>query len=132
MHYQSYGSTQKTNQKSWAIHPVWRGIGCILMVIIPFMSYAAAVILLDENRKRGWFDIPAEIRAIPVPDFISRTLPAWVASDFYAKILMAVFLALVIFGLLTVFYSFAYRLGGGYRLSPMDAPPIRRKTKRSR
>lgn len=127
-----YRTSSVTPEEKREIHPIWRGIGCILIVIIPLMAYASAVLLIDENAQRGWFRIPPDINNIPIPAFLATNLPGWIVNDFYAKLLVAFLFALIFFALFTVLYSFAYRLGGGYRPSPVDAPTEKRKTKRSR
>jgi hypothetical protein len=45
------------------IHPVWRGIGCVLMVLIPFVSYFAAVQIISMRNQWKWVIIPEEIIA---------------------------------------------------------------------
>jgi hypothetical protein len=115
-----------------AIHPIWRGIGCILAVIIPLMAFAAAAILMDANAQRGWIEIPRDLERLPDLTRLAGSLPDWIIVDFYAKLLVAVAITLLLFGILTMIYSLVYRMGGGYRPSPVDAPPIKKKTKRSR
>lgn len=129
-----YGSTSSTElqQQKSAIHPVWRGIGCILVVIIPLMSFAAAAILMDANAQNGWVEIPSDLERLPDLGALSGSLPDWIIVDFYAKALVAVLFSFLIFGAFTIVYSLAYRMGGGYRPSPVDAPAVRKKTKKSR
>jgi aerobic-type carbon monoxide dehydrogenase small subunit (CoxS/CutS family) len=43
------------------IHPVWRGIGLILAVIIPLGSYLVASLLLSNREKYPWLIIPEDI-----------------------------------------------------------------------
>lgn len=124
-------STQIQKEKS-AIHPVWRGIGCLMVVIIPLMAFAAAAILMDANAENGWVEIPRDLQRLPDLDRLAGSLPDWIIVDFYAKVLVAVVFAFLLFGVFTVIYSLVYRMGGGYRPSPVDAPPIRKKTKKSR
>lgn len=132
MNRRGYGTSTEIQEEKSRIHPIWRGIGCVLLVIIPLMSYAAAIILIDANSERGWFEIPRDLRRLPQPTDLIPSLPGWLANEFYAKLLVAIFFSLVIFGIFVIFYSLVYRMGGGYRLSPVDAPPIKRKTKKSR
>lgn len=113
------------------IHPVWRGIGCLLVIIIPLMSYAGASLLLDANASQGWITIPREVSA-PLAIAPLGPIPAIYEELFFAKLLVGVFVALVIFGLFTVLYSIVYRAGGGLKPSPLDAPPPRRKARKSR
>lgn len=36
------------------IHPVWRGIGCLMMIVIPVISWAATLALLEYGKKQAW------------------------------------------------------------------------------
>jgi len=132
MNRREYGTSTEIQMEKNRIHPIWRGIGCVMLVIIPLMSFAAAIMLIDANSERGWFNNPRDLHRLPQPSGIFASLPAWLINEFYAKLLVAIFFSLVFFGIFVVFYSMVYRMGGGYRLSPVDAPPVKRKTKRSR
>lgn len=80
-------------------HPVWRGLGFILMAVIAVMSYAGANILVEANKTKGWIQVPVEIQG-GVP---------W-APDLYAELITAVFLTFIGFGILTIVYSILYRI----------------------
>jgi len=42
-------------------HPIWRGIGCILIIVIPVFSFFAASLLIDNRQYFSWIIIPQEI-----------------------------------------------------------------------
>jgi hypothetical protein len=120
--YEKYKPTQYSSGRPWEIHPVWRGIGCILMLLLPVLSYAGADLLLDENLRQGWVRVPAELaRTVGVPGI--GPVP-----HLYANLLLALVLAFLGFGLLVSFYTLVFRvLGAGPpKLGPQDAPPARR------
>lgn len=48
-----------------AVHPIWRGIGCIFIVVIPAISYLMSSILINNRAAIPWFDIPQEL-IVPV------------------------------------------------------------------
>lgn len=107
------------------IHPVWRGIGCIMMFLIPLVSFVIAHELVMGPLLAY---IPRElsaslpVRIPPIPDAYF--------FFFFAKILVACVIALLVFGLFTIVYSLLYRAGGGMRRSVVDAPPPMRSTRR--
>lgn len=106
----------------WKIHPVWRGVGCILIVLAPVLSYAGGVLLVRENFKQGWVAIPPELaRFVQIPN-LGRVY----AADVLASLILLVIAA----ALLTVLYSIFYRLFGPPRYGPLDVPPIRYKKRR--
>lgn len=99
------------------IHPIWRAIGCILMVIFPVLSYAGAVILVRENFSRRWVPVPVELTGSFILPYLGRV--------FYIDIAMTVLLLIVGFSLLMVFYAIISRLIGPPRYGPYDVPPPR-------
>ena len=111
--------------RKFEIHPIWRGIGCLLLLIIPVISYAGAVLLVEANQANGWLPISGELaRTIVVPGLGP-------VRYLLANLVVTVLLSLIGFGLITVLYMFAYRIMGPPQLGPLDAPPIR-KTRRRR
>lgn len=43
-------STRRRTGRSlfpWEVHPIWRGIGCVFMVLIPILSFGVADVILD-------------------------------------------------------------------------------------
>lgn len=85
-------------ERQSGVHPVWRGIGFLLMGLISVMSYAGANLLVEANKARGWVEVPPEIQG-GVP---------W-APDLYAEIIVGFFLALLGFGVVTIIYSMVYQ-----------------------
>jgi hypothetical protein len=79
-------------------HPIWRGIGFLLLGLIIVMSYAGANLLVEANKTRGWVAVPEEIRG-GVP---------W-APDLYSELIVAFFLMFVAFGIIVIVYSIIYR-----------------------
>ncbi len=132
MNRRGYGSNANTTDNADEIHPIWRGFGCVMLFLIPVMAFAAAVSIIDLNAERNWFDIPADLNRLPDLNKLITGLPAWIVDDFYAKLLVAVVFAVLFFGIFVIIYSLVFRMSGGYRPSPLDAPPQNRKTKKSR
>ncbi len=124
--YEKYNPRDRQSKRSSEVHPIWRGIGCMMMILIPILSYAAATLLVQENIKQRWLPIPKEYaQAVTIP--IVGTYPY-----LYANLLVTVGLSLIGFGILTALYSLIYSLFGPSRYSPLDSPPIRSKPERAR
>jgi len=100
----------------WTIHPIWRGIGFILGVLIPFLGYQAGKLLVQANRERHWLAIP--------PNLIG---PAE-NPDLYLNIIAAIVCSLAMYAVLAWFYLILYDLLGypSRRRTPLDVPPPRR------
>lgn len=126
--YDKFSPRDRIQQRPWDIHPVWQGIGCVMMVLIPIMAYAGAVLLVQENINQKWFPMPAELlKTVAIPNLAS-------VEHLYANLLFAGVLTLLGFGLLIALYSFVYKIVGPPQYGPLDAPPAnyRFKTKKRR
>jgi hypothetical protein len=115
--YGQYSRRPPQKQRPWEIHPVWRGIGCLLMVLIPVISYAGAVLIIRENLIRGWLPIPAQLASRVILPYVGGV------PYFFATLIVAALLTLVGFGLITALYALIYGLVGPSRYGPLDAPP---------
>jgi hypothetical protein len=109
-----------------AVHPIWRGIGCLLMIIIPLMSFAASTLLAKTSMVKRYFPMSPEIATrVNVPGFGSQPL-------LYLMVITAIVTVLGYIAL-TIAYAFVFRLGSGSRYGPLDVPPIKnRKVRKSR
>jgi hypothetical protein len=119
------------------IHPVMRGIGCILFAIVPPLSYGTAVLLVNYGISQGW-PIPPDWLGTPaIPSWLLALrglMPIynWIylQTNLTANIIFAIAVAVVVFGILSMLYGFLYSLAGPSRYGPTDEPPIRRRVKR--
>jgi len=101
-------------------HPIWRAIGLIMAVLIPIISYAGALVLLDLNGQRHWMMIPADLVASGADPLL------------YIKIGLTVFIAMVLYAIFLLINFMAYSVFGPSRYGPMDAPPQAYKKRRRR
>jgi len=135
-----YGVRQISAQEKprpWDVHPLWRGFGCIMIILVPIVSYAGAVLVI-ENELLTQLGVPLSydlIRPIsivfssPLPEFLPFSVNTQV-EHLYGNLAVGVILMMLGFGLLMVFYSIMFRMMGPSRLGPLDAKPIRRSRKR--
>jgi len=126
--YGKYKSRPEIEERPWQIHPIWRGIGCIMIILIPVMAYAGAYMLVEENAKSGWipesFWAPSLMNPVTIPT-TSITIP-----HLFGTLTLTVLLALVGYGVMMVFYALVYSALGPPRLGPLDAPPERPRMKK--
>jgi len=122
--YRSY-TRQEVKEKPWDVHPIWRGIGCILIILIPLMAYAGAVVLIQENIENKWVGLPPELTGSYVIPYLGFNIN-------FGVIAATLLLMFIGFGVLVIVYSFMYSLIGPARYGPLDAPPIKRKPRKRR
>lgn len=108
------------------VNPVWRGIGCLLMIIIPIMSFAVAILLYQAKIPQEYFPLTRDLANMTYIPVFNVTIPL-----FYVLIVTALvtFLGYIA---LTVVYSLVFRVGSGSRYGPLDSAPIKRKVRKSR
>ena len=56
-----YSREVKKDDNKKRTHPIWRGIGFVLITVIPLISYAASTILVDNRSKLKWLVIPEDV-----------------------------------------------------------------------
>lgn len=126
----------KPKERPWKIHPIWRGIGCMILVIIPILSYAGAVTVVRANFQNRWLSVPPEMAGWINFASIYQYLPFLrsfflsLGRIYYLDIIMAVLFMMVGFGLLTLLYSMLYSVTGAPRYGPTDSPPIRKSPRK--
>lgn len=116
---------QQSAARPWKIHPIWRGIGCLMLILIPVMAYAAADVFLQYAPSWGLFPRTAEIYGNINLDFI--VLPISLGQALFTVLFMVMG-----FVLFTTAYAFIYGVAGPPKYGPTDAPPPRRVKKRRR
>jgi hypothetical protein len=118
------------------VHPVMRGIGCILMIAVPILAYGISLVLVDYGVKRGWPIPPAWFGPLTIHPLLWKVqglqsilqfLEA--QPDLEAHLAFTAVIVLVIGGIMTLFYGWVYAIFGPPKYGPQDAPPIRKKVK---
>jgi hypothetical protein len=109
------------------IHPVWRGVGFVMMILIPVISYAAAEVLLDLNGKNNWFPVPSDLVARR-GDFLYNLFPDPMIQ---IKLIIMIALAVILFALFTwVSFLVIGTFGMTERNDPYYVAPVRRRRRR--
>jgi hypothetical protein len=134
--YSSY-SHQKEKPRNLGVHPVMRGIGCIMIILVPILAYGAAVLLVNYGFSHGW-PIPPNWYGPPTIHPLLLRLqglrPIWdflvQQNNLTANLIFAVAITVVIGGIMSMIYGYMYTLFGPPRYGPTDVPPIRVKVKR--
>lgn len=97
------------------MHPIWRGIGLILMVILPVGSYLFATMLIENKDRFSWVIIPTDIVLNRYPKD-----PLILVRLLYALIILFAVAAVLAF-----FTFLMSSLFGPSKYDPYDAPPER-------
>jgi hypothetical protein len=122
--YGSYMVQKPRVDENRKIHPIWRGVGFVMMVIIPLISYAAAVVLIEQNTKNNWIPFPFDLLAAP-GDWYFYGDPL-----FLIKLMLTVAFILVFFSIFTFVTFIINSAFGRTRYGPYDLPPVTRRRRR--
>lgn len=119
------------------VHPVWRGIGFLLLIITPVISWASAMILLDLGRKQGWAFLAELGDPIRFPEWAYKIPVIMNLANFITgfpnlkALLLFFFIVLILLsGVFAVLNAVLYRMFGPPRYTDLDAPASRVKVKR--
>ena len=135
--YTSYQKQKERAQRN-QVHPVMRGIGCILLVLVPILAYGTSIYAVNYGVRRG-LPIPVNWLGAPdIPPILWKLGGLTVALNYIqaqnnlvANLFFALAITIVIFGILSILYGFMYRFFGPPEYGPTDMPPERgRKVKR--
>lgn len=107
-------------KKEKTIHPIWRGIGFIYLILAPMLAYFSIVLILEQNRVEHWFSIPRDLVAPGSDPYL------------YVKIISTIVLVFLLYAIFMVFTFFMYRFFGPSRFGPTDVIPTRYRGKRYR
>lgn len=127
--------TQETDNRAKQ-SPIWRGIGCLMIIIIPVISYIAAVLTMPFLLQRGLVprellftpELPPWIWYVPV---VARALQfLFVRYAIAATLLLTIFFIMIIGTVFSIFYALMYRVAGPPKYGPLDAPPPKKKIKK--
>lgn len=129
--YTSYRKQAPSVQRG-QVHPIMRGIGCILLAIVPLISYGSAVLLVKYGVGKGWPIPPNWLGTPDLPSLLWRLsgLRAPLSylqaqTNLMANLIFAIAIAVVIFGVMSMVYGFIFKLLGPPQYGPTDAPPVR-------
>jgi hypothetical protein len=112
--YYSSRDSEDTRTLRPSVQPIWNGIGFALIIITPILGYFGAILLLEQNARYRWVDIPP---SLIIPE----------ASN--PQILVIVIVTVTLIFLLGAIFSaitfLLYSLFVPSRYGPMDAPIVR-------
>jgi hypothetical protein len=130
-----YSKYQRKSPPSKPLNPIWRGIGCLLMVFVPAISYGIGYAFLQEFKRRGlvptellgYIQFPEWVWGVPFLNTIARFLGS--LKDLWGMLVFFFATLFILSGLVSLIYSAIYQFVGPPRYTDLDAPPPKRKTK---
>lgn len=136
-----YSSVRKKEiSRERSPHAIWRGIGCMMFILVPILSVAIGVETINYGLENSW-RLPYQLLGYPaMPDFLRLSNILWAATkpirgtaNFYAYATASLIVMLILGSIISLVYAIVYQITGPARYGPTDVPPIKLKgTKKSR
>jgi hypothetical protein len=117
------------------MHPIWRGIGCILIIVVPLLAFVLTVVFIPTIIATG--KVPNQLLGhVHFPDWafkvrIVADIAGYISSldNLWLNIITFFVVLLILTGVASLLYSLIYTLVGPARYSALDAPPTKYKAK---
>jgi hypothetical protein len=138
-----YTQYQRREERPWKVHPIWRGLGCIWMVLLPVMAYAGAWTLTRENFENHWLPVSKDLAQtiqLPVIDWSFLSFPIdlnflirWIPGQPLYNLDLLLFVALIFlgFGVSSGIYAFLFGSLTPGR-GPLEAPEMDHERRRKK
>jgi len=109
-----YRKHERERDAQRQMNPIWRGVGCVLLVILAVTGYLTAGWFLRENSAQAWVYLPPELTNIPYLTFLP--------SGMVLQLAIALLFMLFGYGVLAIVYALAFPIEPG----ETDSPPLKR------
>jgi hypothetical protein len=114
-----YRQLDKEREERQRMNPVWRGVGCLLIVAFALAGYVFSGWFLTANARNGWIYIPPE--AVH-PAF----MPAFLPYGILPRTVVGGLFLLMGFGLVSFIYAILFPI----KPSETDVPTPKRKKRK--
>ena len=128
---------EKERIRRETLHPVWYGIGCLMSIITPIISGAAAKVMVDFGVSQKWpyvlamggsFTFPAVFYQIP---YVGTTATYITRFPFFEALFVFFFVFLLIFsGFFALLNALLNGMYGPPKYSDIDSPPLPGKVRK--
>jgi len=126
-----YAKFQRQSPGKKELNPIWRGIGCILIVIVPVLSYVlmlffAPLIIATGKvpyQLLGRVQFPEWMFKVKIGVIIANYLGS--INNLWLNIITFFVIAMILTTVASLFYTAIYSVVGPARYTELDAPPAK-------
>lgn len=104
--------------KRGKLHPVWRGVGCLIIIALGVLGYFVSGMILEANFENQWVYIP--------PEIISPSFAPWLPPGALLRIVVGLIAVALGYTVVNVIYAIIFPI----KLGETDVPPLRRSDHR--
>ena len=130
-----YSRSQYERKNKPQQNPLWRGVGCIIMVVLPLLSFGLTLLAIPPVAATGLVPL-AMLGQINFPAWVFRTTGLSEIAGFIhginslgLGILLFFIILILLSGISSVVYTAVLQVMGPPRYSEKDAPPSTYKAK---
>jgi hypothetical protein len=105
------------------LNPIWRGVGCLLLVILALAGYGLSGWFLAANQENAWIYLPYELY---YPPFVPPAL-SFLPPGFFIRVGIGLLVMIFGYGLLSIFYAIFFPI----EEKETDAPPLKRRRRKN-
>jgi hypothetical protein len=117
------------------MNPIWRGIGCILIVVVPLMAFGLMLLIVPALIATG--KVPYQLVGyvhFPLWAYrvmIIKNIAFFIGSlkDLWLNIIIFWIMVLILTTVASLLYAWVYTLVGPARYTALDAPPPKHRGK---
>jgi hypothetical protein len=113
-----YRAREKEREKAKRLNPMWRAIGCVVILALAGGGYLFAEWFLNQNAANHWIPIPAE--------FIRLSFAPSLPDGIVIKLMFAIIFMIIAYGVLSVIYAILFPIVPG----ETDHPPLKPRPRR--
>jgi hypothetical protein len=130
-----YAKYQRKSEKKRESSPIWRGVGCILIVVVPLISYGLMIILTPVIKATNLvpYELLGQVKfpawAVKAPVLSDLTFFIGGINDLWLKVIAFVVILLLLTTISSLIYTMIFQLIGPPRYTDKDAPPAKYKAK---
>lgn len=115
---------QQKREKKREPHPVWRGIGFLMMILIPVLSFMLGDMAVKYGKEQGII-IPEEFR------YADLNIPLYgTVSDIFAVLAVGFVIALILFAIVAIINAAIYGTSRQTTYQTFQSKPQRYKRKK--
>lgn len=102
------------------LNPIWRGVGCIMIVLLAVFGYYLAHWFYTQNLVENWIYLP--------PELIWPSFASFLGDGLLFKLIFAGLAMLIGYAILSFIYAIAFPIQPG----ELDMPPPKRPRRKRR
>jgi hypothetical protein len=115
-----YRAQERAREERKRKNPIWRGVGCLMVVILTMVGYFFGGWFLAQNGVNGWVYLPPEI----VRPSFAGSLPPFM----FPRLVITFLFFVLSLGAISLAYAVAFPIQPG----ETDVPPLPRRRPRRR